>query len=75
MLPVDIVALHDRDDHEREQVEGPLLGEIDEPGKLSRDVGLATVRLDAQISQRLALEKGVGRPRSWSVTAADRARL
>ena len=48
--PVSIVALHDRDDREREQAEGPLLGEIDELGKLSRDVGLATLRLDAQIS-------------------------
>jgi hypothetical protein len=34
-----------------------LLGEIDEPGKLSRDVGLGTLRLDAQISQRLAIDK------------------
>jgi hypothetical protein len=34
-----------------------LLGEIDELGKLSRDVGLATLRLDTQISQRLGPSK------------------
>jgi hypothetical protein len=33
------------------RAKAPLLGEIDEPGKLSRDESLATLRLDAQISQ------------------------